>query len=67
MLFPISIILQQALALFTYKSDAGIKFFTWWKIAVADFETMAIEASSFLVDPETAEKGWFIITTVSDR
>ncbi|KAF8521197.1 Na+ dependent nucleoside transporter C-terminus-domain-containing protein [Hysterangium stoloniferum] len=58
---PTSIILQQALALFIYKSDAGDKFFAWINAAVADFQTGAIEATAFIFDPETVAKKWFFV------
>ncbi|KIJ50879.1 hypothetical protein M422DRAFT_203882 [Sphaerobolus stellatus SS14] len=64
MQFPISIILQQAVALFVYKSDAGFKFFTWFQTAVADFESSGIEALAFLFDADTAGKNWLFLSTL---
>jgi concentrative nucleoside transporter, CNT family len=62
---PISIILQQALALFVLKSSAGFKFFAWFNAAVADFGTCAIQATAFIFDADVATKGWFFVSGVS--
>ncbi|KAF8574564.1 hypothetical protein K439DRAFT_1642109 [Ramaria rubella] len=59
---PLSIILQQALALFVLKSSAGFSIFTWFSTAVADFQSGAIQATAFIFDAETATKGWFFVS-----
>ncbi|GJJ13673.1 hypothetical protein Clacol_007929 [Clathrus columnatus] len=59
---PRSIILQQALALFILRADAGIKFFTWINSAVSDFQSSAIAATALIFDADTTGKAWFFVT-----
>ncbi|KIJ34844.1 hypothetical protein M422DRAFT_181588 [Sphaerobolus stellatus SS14] len=63
MQFPISIILQQAMALFYFKSGAGFKFVVWFQTAVADFHSLVIMGLAFLFDMETAGKNWMFLNT----
>ena len=62
-----SIVLQQALALFVLKTTPGFAIFAWISTAVADLESVAIAAAAFVFDADTVGKGWFFISGVRLR
>lgn len=56
--------MQQAIALFVLKTDAGFSIFNWIATLASDFLTQANAGSGFFFDAETIAKHWFFVNTV---
>ncbi|KAF8316376.1 hypothetical protein DL93DRAFT_2056397 [Clavulina sp. PMI_390] len=61
----VGLFMQQAIALFVLKSDAGFKLFTWIATLASDFLGKGTEAAGFFFDAETLTKHWFFVNTLS--
>ncbi|KAF8527736.1 hypothetical protein JB92DRAFT_831226 [Gautieria morchelliformis] len=59
---PVSIVLQQVLALFILKSSAGFAIFAWFNTVAADFVTCAVQATAEIFYADTTAKGWFFVS-----
>lgn len=57
--------MQQTIALFVLKSDAGFKIFTWIATLASDFLSQAYTAAVFFFDQETVDKHWFFINVLA--
>ncbi|KDN44977.1 hypothetical protein RSAG8_05150, partial [Rhizoctonia solani AG-8 WAC10335] len=60
----VGLFMQQAIALFVLKTDAGFKLFLWIARLAADFLEQAGPAAGFFFDPETTAKHWFFVNTL---
>ncbi|CAE6514323.1 unnamed protein product [Rhizoctonia solani] len=60
----VGLFMQQAIALFVLKTDAGFKIFLWIARLAADFLSQAGPAAGFFFDPETTAKHWFFINVL---
>ncbi|KAL5632228.1 hypothetical protein ACGC1H_000282 [Rhizoctonia solani] len=60
----IGLFMQQVIALFVLKTDAGFKIFLWIARLAADFLSQAGPAAGFFFDPETTAKHWFFINVL---
>ncbi|EUC58541.1 H+/nucleoside cotransporter [Rhizoctonia solani AG-3 Rhs1AP] len=60
----IGLFMQQVIALFVLKTDAGFKIFLWVARLAADFLSQASPAAGFFFDPETTAKHWFFINVL---
>ncbi|KXN87360.1 Solute carrier family 28 member 3 [Leucoagaricus sp. SymC.cos] len=60
----VGLFLQQVIALFVLKTDAGFSIFKWIATLAADFLEQANAGSGFFFDQETLEKHWFFVNTV---
>ncbi|CAE7084299.1 unnamed protein product [Rhizoctonia solani] len=60
----VGLFMQQAIALFVLKTDAGFKIFLWIARLAADFLEQAGPAAGFFFDPETTAKHWFFVNTL---
>lgn len=61
----VGLFLQQAIALFVLKSDAGFKIFRWIATLAQDFLNESTPAAAFFFDTETTDKHWFFVNTLS--
>ncbi|QRV96750.1 proton/nucleoside cotransporter [Ceratobasidium sp. AG-Ba] len=60
----VGLFMQQAVALFVLKTDAGFKIFLWIATLASDFLEQAVPAAGFFFDTETTEKHWFFVNTL---
>ncbi|KAF8747678.1 H nucleoside cotransporter, partial [Rhizoctonia solani] len=60
----VGLFMQQAIALFVLKTDAGFKIFLWVAQLAADFLDQAGPAAGFFFDPEVTAKHWFFVNTL---
>ncbi|CAE6502027.1 unnamed protein product [Rhizoctonia solani] len=60
----VGLFMQQAIALFVLKTDAGFKIFLWVARLAADFLDQATPAAGFFFDTETTAKHWFFVNTL---
>ncbi|CAE6454818.1 unnamed protein product [Rhizoctonia solani] len=60
----VGLFMQQAIALFVLKTDAGFKIFLWIARLAADFLDQATPAAGFFFDVETTQKHWFFVNTL---
>ena len=56
--------MQQAIALFVLKTDAGFSIFNWIATLASDFLLQANAGSGFFFDADTIAKHWFFVNTV---
>ena len=62
----VGLFLQQAIALFVLKSNAGFSIFKWMATLASDFLNQALTGAAFFFDQEVvSEKHWFFVNTVS--
>jgi CNT family concentrative nucleoside transporter len=61
----VGLFMQQAIALFVLKSDAGFKIFTWVATLASDFLSQAYKGAVFFFDQETIDKHWFFINVLA--
>jgi len=61
----VGLFLQQAIALFVLKSNAGFKIFSWIATLAADFLHQALAGAVFFFDKETVDKFWFFVNVLS--
>ncbi|KAG9122525.1 hypothetical protein FRC07_001059, partial [Ceratobasidium sp. 392] len=60
----VGLFMQQAVALFVLKTDAGFKIFLWIATLASDFLEQAVPAAGFFFDVETTNKHWFFVNTL---
>lgn len=60
----VGLFMQQAIALFVLKTDAGFRIFLWIATLAADFLDQAGPAAGFFFDAETTAKHWFFVNTL---
>ncbi|KAH7332552.1 Na+ dependent nucleoside transporter C-terminus-domain-containing protein [Rhizoctonia solani] len=60
----VGLFMQQVIALFVLKTDAGFQIFLWIARLAADFLSQAGPAAGFFFDPETTAKHWFFINVL---
>ena len=63
-LSAIGLFLQQAIALFVLKSDAGFKIFKWIATLASDFLDQGLVGAEFFFDADTIGKHWFYVNTL---
>jgi CNT family concentrative nucleoside transporter len=56
--------IQQAIALFVFKTSAGYSLFIYIADLAYDFLTEAYVGAQFFFDAETIAKNWFFVNTV---
>ena len=61
----VGLFLQQIVALFVLKTDAGFSIFNWLITLVRTYLSYSVVGIVFLTDEETANKPWFITHMVS--
>ncbi|KAF8335977.1 Na+ dependent nucleoside transporter C-terminus-domain-containing protein [Cantharellus anzutake] len=61
----VGLFVQQIIALFVLKSDAGFKIFLWVATLAQDFLARAEPAAAFFFDEETIAKHWFFTNVLS--
>ncbi|PFH52021.1 hypothetical protein AMATHDRAFT_74522 [Amanita thiersii Skay4041] len=60
----VGLFLQQAIALFVLKTDAGFSIFKWIATLAGDFLSQADAGSGFFFDVDTLKKHWFFVNTL---
>jgi hypothetical protein len=60
----VGLFIQQAIAMFVLKSDAGYDIFRWIATLAADFLGQSEAGAAFFFDEETVGKHWFFVNTV---
>ncbi|KAG8680355.1 hypothetical protein FRC09_018306, partial [Ceratobasidium sp. 395] len=60
----VGLFMQQAVALFVLKTDAGFKIFLWVAKLASDFLEQAVPAAGFFFDAETTAKHWFFVNVL---
>ena len=60
----VGLFLQQAIALFVLKSDAGFKIFKWIATLASDFLDQGLVGAEFFFDADTIGKHWFYVNTL---
>ena len=60
----VGLFLQQAIALFVLKTDAGFSIFNWISSLAATFLDQALTGAVFFFDQDTINKHWFFVNTV---
>ena len=62
----VGLFLQQAIALFVLKTNAGFSIFKWTATLASDFLNQALTGAAFFFDQEVvSQKHWFFVNTVS--
>lgn len=61
----VGLFIQQAIAMFVLKTDAGFAIFRWVAILASDFLEESQQGALFFFDAETVAKGWFFINTLA--
>lgn len=61
----VGLFIQQVIALFVLKSDAGFKIFSWITTLASDFLAEAAKAAVFFFDQATIDKHWFFVNTLA--
>ncbi|KAI8994069.1 Na+ dependent nucleoside transporter C-terminus-domain-containing protein [Trametes punicea] len=61
----VGLFVQQAIAMFVLKSDAGFSIFKWIAYLASDFLVQAHAGAQFFFDAETVAKGWFFVNTLA--
>jgi len=62
----VGLFLQQAIAMFVLKSDAGFKIFSWIAILASDFLSQGLQGAIFFFDANVvANNHWFFVNTLS--
>jgi len=57
--------IQQAIALFVLKTDAGFSIFKWIATLASDFLNQSAAGAAFFFDAETVGKHWFFVNVLS--
>ena len=60
----VGLFLQQAIALFVLKTDAGFSIFKWIATLASDFLVQANAGSGFFFDADVISQHWFFVNTV---
>ncbi|KAK2467818.1 hypothetical protein APHAL10511_000113 [Amanita phalloides] len=60
----VGLFLQQAIALFVLKTNAGFSMFKWLATLASDFLLQANAGSGFFFDSDTIAKHWFFVNTL---
>ncbi|KAG8774358.1 hypothetical protein FRC12_002029 [Ceratobasidium sp. 428] len=60
----VGLFMQQVVALFVLKTDAGFKIFLWIAKLASDFLEQAVPAAGFFFDAETTAKHWFFVNVL---
>ncbi|KAF8904390.1 Na+ dependent nucleoside transporter C-terminus-domain-containing protein [Gymnopilus junonius] len=61
----VGLFLQQVIALFVLKTDAGFSIFKWIATLAGDFLNQALVGAEFFFDADTINKHWFFVNTLS--
>ncbi|KAL6300614.1 Na+ dependent nucleoside transporter C-terminus-domain-containing protein [Sparassis latifolia] len=61
----VGLFMQQVIAMFVLKTDAGFSIFKWIATLASDFLSQARQGATFFFDAETVAKGWFFVNTLS--
>jgi CNT family concentrative nucleoside transporter len=61
----VGLFIQQAIAMFVLKTNAGFSIFTWIATLAADFLGQAQVGVSFFFSADIADAHWFFASTVS--
>ncbi|KZT10605.1 uncharacterized protein LAESUDRAFT_720943 [Laetiporus sulphureus 93-53] len=61
----VGLFIQQAIAMFVLKSDAGYSIFKWIATLASDFLSQSKAGAEFFFDAATVAKGWFFVNTLA--
>jgi CNT family concentrative nucleoside transporter len=61
----VGLFIQQAIAMFVLKTDAGYDIFRWIATLAADFLGQSEAGAAFFFDADTVKKHWFFVNTLS--
>ncbi|PCH43887.1 hypothetical protein WOLCODRAFT_26274 [Wolfiporia cocos MD-104 SS10] len=61
----VGLFIQQAIAMFVLKTDAGFAIFKWIALLASDFLSQSKAGATFFFDAETVAKDWFFINTLA--
>ncbi|EIN11958.1 hypothetical protein PUNSTDRAFT_142157 [Punctularia strigosozonata HHB-11173 SS5] len=61
----VGLFIQQAVAMFVLKTDAGFSIFKWIATLASDFLAESAVGAAFFFDDETIAKHWFFVNTLA--
>ncbi|TFY57045.1 hypothetical protein EVJ58_g7273 [Rhodofomes roseus] len=61
----VGLFIQQAIAMFVLKSDAGFKIFHWIATAASDFLAQSQAGAAFFFNADVVSQGFFFVNTLS--